>query len=54
VGGRRGGGRRTVLEELKVARLAALGVVAGRVQALGGVLEAGDREDDLVKVRVRG
>ena len=45
-----GGGGRTVLEELEVAGLAALGVVAGRVQALRGVLQAGDREDDLVRV----
>ena len=35
------------LEELQVARRAALGVVAGGVEALGRVLEAGDREDDL-------
>ena len=54
--GRGEGGRRrgcTVLEELEVARLATLGVVTGRVQALRGVLQAGDREDDLVRVRVR-
>ena len=41
------GAARTVLEELDVARLATLGVVARRVEALARVLEAGDRPDDL-------